>query len=565
MRHQSKLNAQREGRAIRQGNQNPEVAITRYVTEGSFDVFCWQTVERKAAFIHQVMSGDVAGREIDDVGDTALSYAEVKALATGNPLILEKAGVDNELARLLRLRQAHDRDQTGLSRTLAGCGKTATRLEGEIAALELAVDARRGTGGESFAMTVDGTRHTKRPDAGGHLKAVLTQELQRQQRQERPSPARVVGELGGLALELTTRRDFGGTAEALVRIGATPVHLRLIGADLGSTDALGLVSRLEKRVRGLDVTLETTRADLSRTNREAVAARARLGAPFPHEDRLVTLRARQAEIEAALLPEASPPVETGPTTASDRPAIGHLSRAEMLLTELARRARPVAFQDSPASLLAGRRLPDLVDELERVRMVVAHRAVAERRVIAARRDVAAAELAMRDASRPAAKPERRIGRGAIAGPPDPNHVANAQRRLVQARVNADEAEVSLAGAPAPAAGLVGTLEQAIVLRGLQIEADTLRDPPTWLRTDLVRRVAMHPSSDDELDPARLALAYGRVATYAERCGLTDAERIEHILAPVPPSDALVHHRMAVVHDLGSGVGANIETGPELGV
>jgi N12 class adenine-specific DNA methylase/SAM-dependent methyltransferase len=556
--------AQREGRAIRQGNQNPQVAITRYVTEGSFDVFCWQTVERKAAFIHQVMSGDVPGREIDDVGDTALSYAEVKALATGNPLILEKAGVDNELARLLRLRQAHDRDQTGLSRTLAGCDSTATRLEGEIATLEVAIDARRGTGGESFAMTVDGTRHTKRPDAGGHLKAVLAQELHRQQRQERPSPARVVGELGGLALELTTRRDFGGTAEARVRIGATPVHLRLIGADLGSTDALGLVSRLEKRVRGLDVALETARADLSRTNREAAAARARLGAPFPHEERLAKLRARQAEIGAALLPEASPPAETVPTTASDRPAIGRQSRAEMLLAELARRARPVAFQDSPASLLAGRRLPDLVDELERVRTAVARRAVAERRAMAARRDVAAAELAMREASCPTGRSERRISRRARAGPPGPNDVADAQRRLAQARANADEAAAALAEASAPAAGIVGTLEQAIELRDLQVEADTLRNPPTWLRTDVARRVATHSSGDDELDSARLALAYGRTATYAERCGLSDAERIEDILAADPPSDALIRHRIAVIDDLGPGVGADIETGPELG-
>ena len=316
MRCQNVLKMQREGRAIRQGNQNPEVAIARYVTEGSFDVFCWQTVERKAAFINQVMSGDVAGREIDDVGDTALSYAEVKALATGNPLILEKAGVDNELTRLLRLRQAHDRDQTGLSRTLAGSASTVTRLEAEIGTLEVAVDARRSTGGETFAMTVDGTRHTKRPEAGSHLRTILAQELHRQQGHERPLPGRVVGELGGLALELTTRRDFGGTAEALVRIGTTPVHLRLTAADLGATDALGLVSRLENRVRGLDVTLETARADLRRTNREAAAARARLGAPFPHEERLATLRARQAEIEAALLPcamnvEGSRAVEGG--------------------------------------------------------------------------------------------------------------------------------------------------------------------------------------------------------------------------------------------------------------
>ena len=85
---------QRDGRIVRQGNQNPEVAILRYVTEGSFDIYMWQTVERKAAFINQVATGRAVDRDVDDIGDQALSYAEVKALATGNPLILEKASVD---------------------------------------------------------------------------------------------------------------------------------------------------------------------------------------------------------------------------------------------------------------------------------------------------------------------------------------------------------------------------------------------------------------------------------------------------------------------------------------
>ena len=94
---------QREGRILRQGNQNAEVTILRYVTEGSFDVYLWQTVERKAAFIAQVMRGGDVGRDMDDVGEAALSYAEVKALATGNPLVLEAAGLDAELAKLRRL------------------------------------------------------------------------------------------------------------------------------------------------------------------------------------------------------------------------------------------------------------------------------------------------------------------------------------------------------------------------------------------------------------------------------------------------------------------------------
>ena len=95
--------AQRDGRILRQGNQNPEVDIVRYVTEGSFDAYLWQTVERKARFIAQVMRGRLDVREIEDIGDTALSYAEVKALASGDPLILDKASADAELTRLERL------------------------------------------------------------------------------------------------------------------------------------------------------------------------------------------------------------------------------------------------------------------------------------------------------------------------------------------------------------------------------------------------------------------------------------------------------------------------------
>lgn len=199
-----------------------------------------------------------------------------------------------------------------------------------------------------------------------------------------------------------------------------------------------------------------------------------------------------------------------------------------------------------------------------MRTAVARRAVAERRALAARRDVAAAELAAREAGRPLAKPQRRPVRGANVGLPDPGDAGDAQRRLTQARVNADKAEAALADAPAPAAGLAGTLEQAIVLRSLQVEAETLRDPPPWLRTDVDRRVAMHPPGHQELDPARLAQAYGRVATYAERCGLADAERIDDVLGPDAP-DALICHRMAVVDDFGQGVGEDMESGPELGL
>ncbi|MDP9072657.1 MAG: helicase, partial [Actinomycetota bacterium] len=108
---------QRDGRLVRQGNQNSQVRILRYATESSLDVYVWQTCTRKATFIDQVMRGEIAGRSIDDIGDAALSYAEVTALATGNPLIMERAGVAGDLARLERQLAAHRRDQDVLVRT----------------------------------------------------------------------------------------------------------------------------------------------------------------------------------------------------------------------------------------------------------------------------------------------------------------------------------------------------------------------------------------------------------------------------------------------------------------
>ena len=110
---------QREGRALRQGNQNPEIGILRYVVEGSFDAYSWQTVERKARFIAQIMRGRLDVREIEDIGDNALSFAEVKALASGDPLILDKAAADAEHTRLQRLQRADQRNRHALTSTLA--------------------------------------------------------------------------------------------------------------------------------------------------------------------------------------------------------------------------------------------------------------------------------------------------------------------------------------------------------------------------------------------------------------------------------------------------------------
>ena len=135
---------QREGRILRQGNKNAVVQIYRYVTEGSFDAYMWQTLETKAKFIAQVMSGDMTIRRLEDLDSAALTYAEVKAIASGNPLVIEKAQVDAELIRLTRLRSAHAEEQYRIRTNLRRSHEEAETFTGT--ARKLATGLRRAAG-----------------------------------------------------------------------------------------------------------------------------------------------------------------------------------------------------------------------------------------------------------------------------------------------------------------------------------------------------------------------------------------------------------------------------------
>ena len=105
---------QREGRGIRQGNENEEVAIYRYVTKGTFDAYNWSLVENKQRFISQVMTSKAVSRSCEDIDEATLSYAEIKAVATGNPLIKEKMEIDNDVQRLKLLKASYDNQRYGL-------------------------------------------------------------------------------------------------------------------------------------------------------------------------------------------------------------------------------------------------------------------------------------------------------------------------------------------------------------------------------------------------------------------------------------------------------------------
>jgi hypothetical protein len=145
---------QREGRILRQGNQNEYVKIFRYVTEGSFDAYMWQTLETKCRFISQVMTGDATMRRAEDVDAAALTYAEVKAIASGNPLVIEKAQVDAEVMRLTRLKKQHAESLYQMRSRIRSLTGSVEMCEREIANVREDLRIRTSTRGDNFSMVV---------------------------------------------------------------------------------------------------------------------------------------------------------------------------------------------------------------------------------------------------------------------------------------------------------------------------------------------------------------------------------------------------------------------------
>ncbi len=324
---------QREGRIVRQGNQNAQVQILRYVTEGSFDVYMWQTLERKAGFIGQVVSGRTATREVEEVSAAALSFAEVKALATGNPLVLEKAEVDTEVARLQRLARAHERDR----RSLAGAEQSALTSAAAHTARADRIDAtiagRRDTRGDRFAMRVDEATFTSRGDAGAALRAQLLAARSDFVASGEPV-AGPLGALGGYPLRVEVRRSLLATDGDNVDIDVLfdapqPLRVTFRRGELGADrDPRQTVQRLERALHNLEADADRARRTADLAVQEAGRAAQRRALAFPDAERLAQLQVRQDQIEAQLaadlaepdLPAAETPLAGTPAADAQGPA-----------------------------------------------------------------------------------------------------------------------------------------------------------------------------------------------------------------------------------------------------
>ena len=276
---------QREGRILRQGNKNPSVQIYRYVTEGSFDAYMWQTLETKAKFIAQVMSGDMTVRRLEDMDSAALTYAEVKAIASGNPLVIEKAQIDAELIRLTRLRHAHAEEQYRIRTNLRYARDEVEKWTERLANLREDLKLRQDTSGDKFRIELDKQVLDNRGVAGELL-------IRRAEKIKLRFGEDIrIGIFAGY--DLFIRSSYNNSAELVLR-GKNSYSTRV------TDTALGTIRSLEATVQGFEERATKLESDIKDSQKRAGELETKVGATFEKEERYHFLVKRQAEIEDKL-------------------------------------------------------------------------------------------------------------------------------------------------------------------------------------------------------------------------------------------------------------------------
>ena len=279
---------QRAGRIVRQGNQNKDVFIFRYVTEGTFDGYLWQTVENKQKFISQIMSSKSPVRSCEDIDETALSYAEIKALCAGDPRIKEKMDLDVDVARLRLMKSDYLTKQYRLEdQILKKLPKEIDQAEEVIAAFDKDISTMREhpLPEEDFVgMRVGDTVISDKEEAGN-----LILEACKKSTHGEVVP---VGEYRGF--DLSVQYDLFNNRFQMALQGAL-THRTEAG-----TDARGNVLRLDNTLANMPQRQEDAKARLDNARNQLVSAKAELGKPFPQEAELKTKSARLAELDSEL-------------------------------------------------------------------------------------------------------------------------------------------------------------------------------------------------------------------------------------------------------------------------
>ena len=279
---------QRNGRIIRQGNMNKEVKVFNYVTEGTFDAYLWQTLENKQRFISQIMTSKSPVRSCEDVDEQALSYAEIKALCAGNPLIKEKMDLDVQVAKLKVLKADHQSQKFRLQDKLltkfpADIQEANAHIAGLKSDAQLA--AAHPQGKEEFCgMTIKGVAYDEKKTAGERL-VLACSELPN-------AEEKVIGSYRGF--ELSLRFDaFRTEYQALLK------GQRKYTVPLGN-DPLGNITRLDNSLNNFPERITAAKNELDTLHQQQAAAQIEVEKPFPQEEELAEKSARLAELNAQL-------------------------------------------------------------------------------------------------------------------------------------------------------------------------------------------------------------------------------------------------------------------------
>ena len=279
---------QRNGRIIRQGNMNKEVKVFNYVTEGTFDSYLFQTLENKQRFISQIMTSKSPVRSFEDVDEQALSYAEIKALCAGNPLIKEKMDLDVQVAKLKVLKADHQSQKFRLEDKLltkfpADIRETNAYIAGVKADAQLA--AAHPQVQEGFCgMTIKGVTYDEKKTAGERL-VLACSELPN-------AEEKVIGSYRGFELSLrfdTYRSEYQAILKGQRRY---PVAL--------GTDPLGNIIRLDNSLNNFPERINSAENELATLHQQQAAAQIEVEKPFPQEEELAEKSARLAELNAQL-------------------------------------------------------------------------------------------------------------------------------------------------------------------------------------------------------------------------------------------------------------------------
>ena len=280
---------QQEGRILRQGNRNKQVKIYRYVTENTFDSYMWQILENKQKFISQIMTSKSPVRACDDVDDTALSYAEIKALATGNPYIKEKMDLDIQVSKLKLLKANHTSQIYSLESDIARrYPREITAAKGQIEALKTDMEAAKpllAQDKDHFSMEISGKVYTERKEAGAAIIEAC----------KALKAAGTEGRIGSYgAFELHSRFDNFDKVFRLSIKGAWNYSMEV------GKDPLGNILRVTNALAGIERALPQVERRLETLEQQLTQAKEEAKRPFAQEAELAEKSTRLAELNSLL-------------------------------------------------------------------------------------------------------------------------------------------------------------------------------------------------------------------------------------------------------------------------